>query len=366
MSDPELDTPRVAHAAPAAAQTTSAGLDDGVRPGYAAGDPVIVLATLTLGAAVGLGVASMFPAYLSGLSIASQPDLVAAHAIPLAGWLAAAVLVATARRGARQLGGLVGVGIGVVELGFLLSDAGTVFSGGGHLGGAGLVLATLEWLLATGACALVVARSGTLTIDRPLRRRRLGNETGASRPRVDRHSRTTGWVAAAAAVVAAGLYAPPWDRLVVDLTAVGRTTVVTAGNAFANPAPVVVGNVVVIACLAALPLAALVLHPRRLGGALLAGGVVAAASQVVSALVQWREPVPPSEFGLSAQAATASGLQASTGFTPMFYGFVAAVLVLGIVAVARLLRDPDRQEPTHLAPVHEIPTRRPFSPTPHY
>ncbi len=365
MVEPERDAPRSVTALPRDVREGSHDPDGG-EVARARSGPAEVVATLALGAAVGLGIASMFPDYLSGASIASQPDLVVAHAIPLAGWLVVAVLVASARPGTRQLGALGGIGIGAVDAGFVLADAGTVFSGGGHLGGAGLVLAALEWLLATGACTLVAARSGDLCLERPVRQRQPGGRRATLAPAATAWERTRPWAIGAGAVAAAGLYAPPWDRLVVDLAAVGRTAVVTAGNAFANPAAVIAGNVVVIVCLAALPLVALVMRPRGLGGALLAGGVVGAASQVASALVQWREPVPPSELGLSAQAAAAAGFHASTGFTPMFYGFAAAVVLLGVAALADLVRGTRSSGPARLADVREIPARRPFSPTPHY
>ncbi|MHB1599778.1 MAG: hypothetical protein ACYCXY_13035 [Acidimicrobiales bacterium] len=327
-----------------------------------------IVATLALGAAVGLGVASMLPDYLSGSSIASHPDLVVAHAIPLGGWLLAAALVATGRLDARRLGSLLGLGIGAVELGLLLSDAGTVFAGGAHLGGAGLVLAALEWLLATGASALVASSSGALSGFRDRHRDddRQSTHYGPARAGRLGNTKATTAVGILAALAAAGLYAPPWDRLVVDLVAVGRTTVVTAGNAFANPAAVIAGNVVVIVSLVALPLVALSARSRRLGGAMLAGGVVAAASQVVSALVQWREPVPPSEFGLSTRAAVAAGFHVSSGFTPVFYLFSAAVAVLAVVAVLELVERSGRRTLPPLGALPDVAPRRAFSPTPHY
>ena len=327
-----------------------------------------IVATLALGAAVGLGVASMLPDYLSGSSIASSPDLVVAHAIPLGGWLLAAALVATSRLGARRIGSLLGLGIGVVELGLLLSDAGTVFAGGAHVGGAGLVLASLEWLLATGASALVASSSGALSGFRDGRRdedRRSTRHEPAPAGRLG-HKKATTAAGILAALATAGLYAPPWDRLVVELVAVGRTTVVTAGNAFANPAPVIAGNVVVMVSLVALPLVALSARSRRLGGAMLAGGVVAATSQVASALVQWREPVPPGEFGLSTPAAVAAGFHVSSGFTPVFYLFSAAVAVLAVVAALDLVDRSGQRIPPPLAAVPDVAPRRAFSPTPHY
>ena len=86
----------------------------------------------------------------------------------------------------------------------------------------------------------------------------------------------------------------------------------TAGNAFANPGPVIAGNVAVMVALVLVAVAAALWRPARLGAVLLAGAVIPMAAQAISALVQAGEPVSPSQFGISSAQASASGLTISS------------------------------------------------------
>ena len=107
---------------------------------------IAAAALLALG--VIAGVAGLFPAYLGGSSLAQQADQLIPHVIYLAVWTAGAVLILLG--GTRLwLGALLSLGLSLVTFGLFFADAGTAIAGGGHAGGAGLVLALVGWL----ACA---------------------------------------------------------------------------------------------------------------------------------------------------------------------------------------------------------------------
>ena len=116
-----------------------------------------------LGVGVILGVAGLFPAYLGGSSLAQQAFQLIPHAIYLAVWTAAAVLILLG--GARlRLGALLSLGLSVVTFGLFFADAGTAIAGEGNTGGAGLVLALLGWLAcAAGSVAAFAHRPGCWT-----------------------------------------------------------------------------------------------------------------------------------------------------------------------------------------------------------
>ncbi len=82
-----------------------------------------------LGAGVACGIAGLFPAYLSGASLASVPANLVPHVIYLATWLASALLIL--RGGTwRRVGALLGLGTSIVTFGYFFADLGTVMSGG--------------------------------------------------------------------------------------------------------------------------------------------------------------------------------------------------------------------------------------------
>ena len=114
-----------------------------------------VAAVSLLGAGVLCGVAGLFPGYLAGKSLASQPDLLVSHLAYLAGWTASAALIWSGGL-RRQAGTLLGLGTSVVTFGFFLSDAGEVAAGGARLLGPGLILGAAGWLACTAGGALAV------------------------------------------------------------------------------------------------------------------------------------------------------------------------------------------------------------------
>ena len=124
---------------------------------------------------------------------------------------------------------------------------------------------------------------------------------------------------AAAALGTAIAFAPSWDSYTLR-TPAGVVHTLTAGNAFANPAPVIAGNVAVMAALVLAAVAAALWRPARLGAALLAGAAIPMVAQAISALIQAGEAVSPAQFGISPAQAAQAGLTISSGLTPGVLG----------------------------------------------
>lgn len=293
-----------------------------------------VVAAALLAAGVACGIAGLFPNYLGGASLAQQPSQLVPHLIYLAAWGASAVLILLG--GVRQRAGtLLGVGTSAVTFGFFLADAGEVIAGGSHLAGPGLVLGLAGWL----ACA---AGSVVAFRLRP-------PPGGLGRPHSDDMGPVVMLMLAALGTAAA--FAPAWDSFTLRVAS-GATQTVTAGNAFANPAPVIAGDVAVMVALVAVVAAAALWRPARLGAALLAGAIIPMAAQAISAFLQVGEAVSPTQFGFSPAQAAASGLTISSGLTAAFWIYCAFLVAL-IASFAWMLIPPHRagaQPPSQASP----------------
>ena len=269
-------------------------------PAVRSADPVpggsvrALIPAALLAVGVGCGIAGLFPGYFSGPSLASQPAELVPHAAYLAVWSASAVLIWLG--GTRlRVGALLGTGLSVVTFGFFLADAGTA-AAGAHFG-AGLVLSLVGWLACAAGSALAL-RIGSAGVPGTPH----GHEIGAAA------------TVSVAALGAAITFAPAWDSYTLR-TSAGATQSLTAGNAFANPALVIAGNVAVMVALVAVVVAAALWRPVRLRTALLAGAIIPMAAQLVSALVLVGEPTSPTQFGISAAQAAQAGLTISSGVT---------------------------------------------------
>ncbi|HTS96723.1 MAG TPA: hypothetical protein VMI33_08875 [Streptosporangiaceae bacterium] len=273
-----------------------------------------------LAAGVVLGFAGLFPSYLGGASLAQQPAELVPHVLYLAAWAASAVLILLG--GTRlRIGALLGLGMSIVTFGFFFADAGTVMSGGTHLIGAGLVLGLIGWL----ACA-----AGSVMAFR------LRSAGGIGKPQGDDMGPVVMLMLAALGTAIA--FAPSWDRYVLH-NAAGATQTLTAGNAFANPAPVIVGDVAVMVALVAVVAAAALWRPIRLGAALLAGAIIPMAGQAISALIGVGEGTSPTQFGVSPAQAAQIGLTINTGVTAAFWIYCAFLVAL-IASFAWMLIPP--------------------------
>lgn len=287
-----------------------------------------VAAVSLLGAGVLCGVASLFPGYLAGQSLASQPDQLVSHLAYLAVWTASAALIWFGGQ-RRWAGALLGLGTSVVTFGFFLSDAGQVIAGGTRLLGAGLVLGVLSWLACTAGAALAVQIPAAGAPRRP-RRRPWGALLLPA-------------AATLAAIGAACAFAPSWDRYTLR-TPTGFSHTLTAGNSFANPAPVMAGDIAVMAGLVLVVVMAAFWCPARLGAALLAGAVIPMVAEAVTALIEVGQPTSPSQFGIPPAQAARAGLTISASVTPAFWIYCAFVLALVIIC-AWMLRPARRRVP---------------------
>jgi len=286
-----------------------------------------------LGVGVILGVAGLFPAYLGGSSLAQQAYQLIPHAIYLAVWTAAAVLVLLG--GARlRLGALLSLGLSVVTFGLFFSDAGTAIAGGGNTGGAGLVLALLGWLACAAGSVVAFAHRPAGPTGQP------GQQDSLARPRGAALGPVVMLVLAGLGAAAA--FAPAWDSFTLR-TAAGQSQSLTVGNAFSNPGLVIAGDVAVMLALAAVVIAAAFWRPVRHGAVLLAGAVIAMAAQAISALVQAGGATSSAQFGISPAQASRIGLTISSGLTPAFWIYCGFLVAL-VVSCAWMLFTP------HLAP----------------
>jgi len=278
----------------------------GAGPGGRAIIPAVLLA-----AGVVLGVVGLFPVYLAGASLAHEPADLVPHVIYLAAWSASAVLILLGG-GRPRAGALLGTGTAVVTLGFFLADAGTPIAGGAHLMGAGLVLGFAGWLLCAAGSALAF---------------RVPSAGLPGRPGSNRTGPVLALTLTLAGLGAAIAFAPSWDSYTLR-TSAGLTQHVTLGNAFANPGPVIAGDVVVMVALVAAVVAAAATRPVARAGALLAGAIIPMLAQVISALVELGEGTSPALFGISPAEAARAGLTISSGVTPDFWLYCAFVLIL--------------------------------------
>ena len=310
---------------PSVAETSSAAPANPVRAGRLAQAAAVLVAV-----GVVLGVAGLFPSYVDGASIASQAYNLVPHLIYLAAWVASGALIVLTG-GRRLAGALLGLGVSAVTFGLFFADLGTPLSGGAHLMGAGLILAVLGWLACTIGVALALPAAG-------LSLRTLGRNRRAARPaaRLASHEIVPVATVILAAIGAAVAFAPSWDSYVLR-TSAGVSQTVTAGNAFANPAPVIVGDVAVMVALVAVAALAAFWRPTRLGAALAVGAIIPMAAQAISAIVMVAQPTSPEAFSISPTQAAGLGLTISNGLTPMFWVYCAFLATLLLLCIWMLL-----------------------------
>jgi hypothetical protein len=291
-----------------------------VAPGTGAASrrrAVIAAALLIIGIAA--GIAGLFPGYLGGANLAGDPAEWVPHAIYFAGWAVSALLILLG--GARlRAGALLGIGTSIVTFGLFLADAGTPIADGARLAGAGLVLGLAGWLVCAAGSVVAFGLRRDGAPGRPGKPR--GQEIGAV------------LILMLAGLGAAVAFAPAWDSY--TLRAAGTVQSLTAGNAFANPGPVIAGDVAVMVALAAAVVAAALWRPVFLGAALLAGAIIPMAAQAISALIALSEGTSPAALGIPAGEAASAGLTISSGVTPAFWLYCAFLVVL-VVMCARML-----------------------------
>jgi hypothetical protein len=271
----------------------------------------LLAAGVVLGGVV-LGVAGLFPIYLGGSSLNSQAAQLLPHIAYLLGWALVAALILVERRFARGAAGL-GVGISLMTFGFFLTDVLTTSVGHGEAPGAGLYLSLAGWLMcaAGSATALFALRS-------PIPR---GKPTAWGHPLVV--------VAGIGALGAAVAFALPWDSYTVTSATTGTSQTATAGDIFANPGAIITGNIIIMALIIGVLVAAVAWRPTVVGVTILAGALVPLAAQIFATLAQ---PLPPlGEFGVTAAQAAEGQVSVAASYTGWFYlycAFAAGLIVL--------------------------------------
>lgn len=321
----------------------------GLTRGLTGGDGLTINASVGAAAAllaIGIlcGVVGLFPGYLGGASLASQPVLLVPHAVYLAAWTLSAglILLGGARR---RAGALLGLGTSIVTFGLFFTDVGTVIADGTSVMDAGLWLALIGWL----ACAGGSAMAFLIGSARPAGSAGAAASAGPAGPAVAARpigapGRPRGYeVARAALLILAGLgvaiaFAPSWDSYVLRTTT-GASQTITAGNAFSNPGAVIAGSLITMIAFGLIVIVAALWRPVRMGAMLLAGAVIPMAAQAISALVQVGQTTSPTQFGISSSQATQAGLTISNGVTPVFWIYSVLVVVL-VVSCAWMLITP--------------------------
>lgn len=314
-----------------------------------------------LGLGVLLGLIGLFPSYIGTHSLASQAAQLVPHLLYLLTWTVSAVLVAgglRARSGGARIGALLGVGLSAVTFGLFFADLGQVIAYGGL--GAGLILSLLGWLAcaAGSVVALIAPSRAVAAMPGSAGPGDLPGRSGPSRPRATDAGPVALLLLAAIGTVAA--FVPSWDTYTLTQASTGASQTVTAGNAFASPAPVIAGNVAVIVAVIWVAALAAVWRPARHGAALLAGAIVPLAAQAISALIQAGEPATPAMFGISQSQAQAAGLTITSGLTPIFWVYCVFVISL-LVSCAWMLTAPQYHAmpaaPRHPGPGHVPPAQ---------
>jgi len=288
-----------------------------------------VTALLAIGVLCGL--VGLFPGYLSGSSLASQPPQLVPHVFYLGAWTLSAVLILLG--GVRQrAGALLGLGTSIVTFGLFFADLGQVIAFGGHVASAGLWFSLVGWL----ACA---AGSVLACLIKPSQEAGSGATVGA--PGIPRGYE----VACAVLLILAGIgvaiaFAPSWDSYLLRTASGQLNQTVTAGNAFSNPGAVIAGDLMVMIAFGLVVVVAALWRPLRLGAMLLAGAVIPMAAQAISALVQVGEATPPEQFGISSAQASQNGLTISNGVTADFWIYCILLVVLAVSFAWMLITPP--------------------------
>jgi hypothetical protein len=313
--------------APASLSTAPVGPGAAPLPGTGIG---VVGSAALLVIGVVCGIVGLFPGYLGGASLAQQPAQLVPHLIYLAVWGVSAALILLG--GTRmRVGTFLGLGTSIVTFGLFFADAGQAIAGGAHVMGAGLVLGLVGWLACAAGSAVAFRLRSVGALGKPR-----GDEVGPVA------------MLMLAALGAAIAFAPSWDSYVLR-TAAGASQSVTLGNAFANPAAVIAGDVVVMVALVAVVAGAALWRPIRFGAALLAGAIIPMAAQAISAFIQVGEATSPALFGFSSAQAAAAGLTITNGLTAVFWIYCAFVVAM-IASCAWMLMTPHSAGPAPSVP----------------
>jgi hypothetical protein len=281
-----------------------------------------VAAAVLLLAGVGLGIGALFPDfYHNGRgSLASHDFDLVYNIINFGGWAIAGILILLHRRG---IGAWLAAGVTVMTLGLYLVDTGFIVRYGTHLAATGFWLGQSGWLVCasgTGVALFAARKAGMLggiglgPVALPL-------------------------AAAVAGIATAVAFVPFWDRLHFVVPSTGRSGTIArpGGNAFHNPGTVIAAYVVILTVLVLAPIVATLLRPGTIGAAALLGLIVPQVANLVSEVAFLLGSVDPTYFGASRQQAASAHAVLSLQPTPWFWAEAAALGLLLLVFLARVL-----------------------------
>jgi len=223
---------------------------------------------------MGLHVAAMFPDYPGNPAkpVTSSADETAIYLCLEIGWGLAGLLVLShlSVRG----GVAFAVGLGVVEIGLLLTDTASGLQVSNDAApGIWLAWAGLGAGLA-GAC-LAAASVQMLQVSKALPTPSMVARSALTVP---------------VAIIAVAAFWPSWDHYHL-VSASGRSVDITVGNAFSQPTGVMAGEVLAGVAIGAVAIIAALWSPPWVGAWATAGVVLALASQLISGVVQVHEPL---------------------------------------------------------------------------
>ena len=256
-----------------------------------------LIAGTLMAACVALHIAAMFPQYTGRppTAVVASPDETAIYICLEAGWALAALLVLS--RTSVRGGVALGAGLGAVEVGLLMTDTAILLRGSnGSAPGLWLALAALG----AGLAGVLFGASAV-----PMRAPR-----GAPTP----SDNIRAFLTVLVAVVAIAAFWPSWDHYHLVGTA-GRVLDLTEGNAFAQPATIMAGELVAGLAIGIVAIVAAFWSPPAVGAWATGGVVIALTSQLVSGVVQVHEPLSETIGNTSGVNVAASGLWLTASWT---------------------------------------------------
>lgn len=309
------------------------------RPDTARPTSVEAAAGVLLAATVVLHVVAMVPNYFVGGgstgSLFSQTDQAALYSILAAAW-ALALGIGLTGPGRIPLSAGLAAGVAATELGFRVSDVGSVIRYGSSTAGAGLWLMTAAWVVGAAGTALAVVAA----------RRRIRAQAPTSGERAP-----AGWtfLVGLLALALAGAFLPPWDHYREVAATTGRAVSFNIGNAFSGPWEIILGNVVVALALIAVPIAASRWRDRGVAAAATCGVLLVMLSEFVSAVVQV-DHVSPSVAGLTPAQASQLGLVIDLKLTGWFTWDVLVAFALFVAVMVRATARPLQEDSPAIRP----------------
>ena len=262
-----------------------------------------------------VGIVGLFPNYLSGISggqsLVSSGSEMAPHIVYLAAWALAAALILTGKN-LIAFASKLALGVSFVTFGLFLSD---IASGvNASYIGAGLALAAASWVLCTGGAVMAYFAFGK-------------EKNSESKMHIGNFGVAAILILALAISI---LYVPAWDSYTYTSLVSGAPVqhVVTAGDAFQLPAPMIAGAVATAVAFFLAALYMTVVRKTKSGHWFFAGAMLVMLSQIISAYIQQANPYTAT--GISQATAQAQGIVITDGFTPVFYGFFICLIILSV------------------------------------